>query len=242
MKINSKKTGSSARAARAKSASDITSTPPAGGVGAVAGPADSVSISGIPEAELTPRVRDALTALMTEVAQLRSEIGQLRTELAETKERADSDPLTNIANRRAFVRDLSRCIAMAERYQTKAVLVFIDLNDLKQINDTHGHKIGDAALQHVATIISANIRTGDSFGRLGGDEFGLILINAELEIAKTKIDQLSREIATTPLSFDDQQLSLQMACGLVEISPTRSVEETIEAADRQMYAQKPSRS
>ncbi len=199
---------------------------------------DSITIAGIPEAELTPKVRYALTGLMEEVNALRVEVDELQSRLADAEVRADNDPLLGIPNRRAFVRDLSRALAMADRYQNQAALVFIDLNDLKMINDLHGHAAGDAALLHLSNFVAKNIRTVDSFGRIGGDEFGLILMNANLDLAQKKVEWLIDTIATVPLKWKDETLALNMACGIVEVTAGQTLENTLEKADKAMYADK----
>ncbi|MSO65780.1 MAG: GGDEF domain-containing protein [Alphaproteobacteria bacterium] len=122
-----------------------------------------------------PRVRDAFMSLMREVEEMRRELQAARERLATLERLADRDPLVPIANRRAFVRELSCQMAHAERYGHTPSVVYIDLNDFKEINDTFGHAAGDEALRHVASILLQNVRVSDIVGRLGGDEFGIIL-------------------------------------------------------------------
>ena len=126
---------------------------------------DSASIMGIPEGELTPRVREALMQLMGEVDQLRREMSALRERLRESDELADRDPLIPVLNRRAFVRELSRVIAFGRRYGDPAGLVYFDIDDFKQVNDRHGHAAGDVALHHLAKLILDNVRETDIVGR-----------------------------------------------------------------------------
>lgn len=223
---------------KAGASGSVREAPGGGMTGAPPAIADSVVIAGIPELELTPKVRDALMGLIGEVNELRSEVGRLRMGLADAQARADNDPLLDIPNRRAFVRDLARALAMAERYESTAALIFIDLNDLKAINDAHGHRAGDAALHHLAGVINKNIRAVDSFGRLGGDEFGLILMSATRAVALGKVEQLSALVQAQPLVWKGSEIALTMACGVVEITGNLSAEETLEHADRAMYADK----
>ena len=83
-----------------------------------------------------------------------------------------------VANRRSFVRELSRMLSYAQRYGGEISVLYFDVNDMKSINDTYGHAAGDAAIGHVANLLAASIRESDVVGRLGGDEFGIILANA----------------------------------------------------------------
>ncbi len=92
---------------------------------------------------------------------------------------ADQDQLLPLLNRRAFVRELTRYIAFTGRYNTPASLIYFDLNHFKQINDTHGHAGGDAALEHFAETLLSHVRDSDCVGRLGGDEFGVLLTHAD---------------------------------------------------------------
>src|SRR5690606_3496387 len=109
-----------------------------------------------------------------------------------------SDPLLPLFNRRAFGRELARAVSLADRYEEPLSIVFFDLNGFKTINDTHGHATGDAVLAHVADVLRGHVRDSDIVGRLGGDEFGVILLRSDLPSAKTKAQQLAEMIQTTP--------------------------------------------
>lgn len=201
-------------------------------------PADQLMIAGVPEAELTPKVREALVALMTEVQSLRSELSEQRQKMEELERLAYSDPLLDIYNRRAFVRELDRALAMIERYDMKTSLVFVDLNDLKKINDKMGHGAGDAALSHVAQVLSANVRQTDAVGRLGGDEFGVLLAQADKQTAELKAAQLTKAVSASPVPWKDTRFTAHISCGVVEIAKGLSVDEAMERADDAMYAVK----
>jgi PleD family two-component response regulator len=124
-------------------------------------PAVSASFLGIPENEFTPRVRDAIMMLLGEVDSLRRELGQAQRRVDEMEKAVDQDQLLPILNRRAFVRELTRHIAVTGRYNTPTSLVYFDLNGFKELNDTHGHAAGDAALAHFADVLLANVRDTD---------------------------------------------------------------------------------
>ena len=201
-------------------------------------PVDAVSIAGIPDAELTPRVRAALTALMQEVSDLRRELGEARRKMVELEALASADPLLGILNRRAFVGELNRALAMADRYGQPSSLVFVDLDDLKKINDAHGHAAGDAALAHAAGVIASNIRQTDVFGRLGGDEFALILTNTPKSAALMKAQALSALVRAAPSAAG---LTVGITCGVVEIAAGVTAEAALSAADKIMYEEKKKR-
>lgn len=196
---------------------------------------DAISIAGVPESELTPRVRAALASLMQEVADLRRELAEMRQKMGELQSLASTDPLLGVLNRRAFVGELNRALAMMQRYGQASSLVFVDLDDLKKINDAHGHAAGDKALAHAAAIIAANIRQTDVFGRLGGDEFAIILTNTPKPQAILKAQSLSAIVKATP---HPDGLPVGVTCGVVEMSADFTAESALIAADKVMYEEK----
>ena len=114
----------------------------------------AASVLGIPETEFTPRVRDAIMGLMSEVDSLRRELAADQGRLDEVEKTADQDGMLPLLNRRAFVRELTRYIAFTGRYNTPASLIYFDLNHLKKTNDTYGHAAGDAVLAHFADVLT----------------------------------------------------------------------------------------
>ena len=200
--------------------------------------ADTVSVMGIPEVELTPKVRAAIVTLMAEVESLRNEVEHARERLAHLERLADQDPLAPIANRRAFVRELSRAISITERYGTPSRLVYFDANGLKEINDTYGHTAGDEGLLRVASILREHVRDVDVVGRLGGDEFGVIMVQTESEPAFEKAQRLAAAIRERPFAWDGHEIALEVAHGVYAFKPGESVNDALAAADKAMYAQK----
>jgi diguanylate cyclase (GGDEF)-like protein len=199
---------------------------------------DSASIMGVPEAELTPNVQRALLGLMGEVDQLRKETEALRAKVRELETLADHDVFLPVLNRRAFLREVSKALALAERHNAPSALVYMDLNGFKKINDTHGHAAGDTALRQVAELIAAHVRETDAVGRLGGDEFGIVLTLTPVEAAERKAEELAKTIANTPIAHDGVELSLGAAWGVRALDPNVDVETAMAEADAAMYARK----
>jgi len=200
--------------------------------------ADTASVLGIPEAELTPKVRAAITTLMAEVDHLRGELDQTRRRFEELERDANVDPLVPVLNRRAFVREMSRLISFSGRYNMAASLVYFDLNAFKTLNDGYGHAAGDAALLHVGNLLLGNVRESDIVGRLGGDEFGIILANASEEVAQKKAESLAELLEGTPLSFEGHTLSLSAAFGAYEFRAGESAQLAMANADLAMFKRK----
>ena len=167
---------------------------------------DSMSIMGIPEPELTPKVRQALLTLMEDVGKLRADLERTRERLIHLERLADQDTLVPIANRRAFVRELSRVMSYTERYETPSSLIYFDVNSFKSINDTYGHAAGDQALLVVADILVNHIRESDLIGRLGGDEFGIILAHTDSAGALEKAETLADEDPSRALAEADRAM------------------------------------
>jgi diguanylate cyclase (GGDEF)-like protein len=207
-------------------------TAPADGVGPAA------SVLGIPEDEFTPRVRDAIMGLMQEVDTLRRELAQTRSRLDDAEKAADQDGLLPLLNRRAFVRELTRYIAVTGRYNTPASLIYFDMNKLKQINDTHGHAAGDAVLSHFADVLLSQVRDTDCVGRLGGDEFGVLLSHASHDQALKKADVLAESLKNSPTSWNGHSIDVSFAYGAFELKPGDKPEMAMARADQAMYAQK----
>jgi diguanylate cyclase (GGDEF)-like protein len=199
---------------------------------------DVTTIMGVPESELTERVRSALLQLMAEVDHLRRELEVARARTAYLEKLADEDALMPIANRRAFVRELSRLMSFAQRYGTPSSVVYFDINGMKEINDRHGHAAGDAALLHVARVLLDQVRNTDVVGRLGGDEFGVLLAQLGQDEANRKAHTLAEAIEGTPFSWNGANIPLRAAHGCHCFSGFENAVEALDAADRAMYERK----
>lgn len=193
---------------------------------------------GIPDAELTPRVKAAIGKLMAEVFELRRELELTKRRLDELELLADEDSLLPVLNRRAFVRELTRTKNMLERYGQKASLIYIDMNNFKEINDAHGHAAGDEALKQVGTVLKNSVRSTDTVGRLGGDEFGVILTRATREQAQMRAEAISTSIMAAPLDYNGHKIKLSIAYGVCEVTATGDIEAELSSADRAMYEHK----
>ncbi|MCE9648770.1 MAG: GGDEF domain-containing protein [Parvibaculum sp.] len=210
----------------------------AGGTGAGRTISDAVSFMGIPEAEITPHVRDALMSLMAEVDQLRRDVEKMRQRLREAEQLADHDPLLPVLNRRAFMAELSRVIAYGRRYKEPAALAYFDIDNFKQVNDTYGHAAGDVALKHLTEVVGANLRETDIVGRLGGDEFGVILARTDEASAHAKAKSLALLISLHPLMINGAEIPLSISVGAIAIGGDADAVEALAQADQAMYRAK----
>ncbi|MDH3918784.1 MAG: GGDEF domain-containing protein [Rhodospirillales bacterium] len=222
----------------AKLAAALVGQGPAAAVKRGAPLGEAPVVLGVPARELTVRMQTAMVALSAEAQGLRDELEQARARIARLEKLADRDVLTPVLNRRAFLRELARVLSFGRRYGQAGSLLYFDLDGLKQINDELGHAAGDAALVHVAETLSRRVRDSDIVGRLGGDEFGVILAQGEGAVAAAKARELTRAVQARSVVFQDRRLSVQVACGAHDLAAGEGAAETLAAADRAMYADK----
>ena len=205
---------------------------------AIPEPTDVLNLAGLAESELTPKLRQAIMGLMAEVDSLRRQLGEARQRIDYLERLADEDPLMPVANRRAFVRELTRMMSFAQRYGAPASIVYIDVNNLGQINDDHAHAAGDAALLQVARVLLDNVRNTDVVGRLGGDELGVLLVQTDQALAEQKAAQLAAAVAEKPLLWQGTEIPLSVSYGVYSFRGGENAGEALDAADRAMYQAK----
>lgn len=169
---------------------------------------------------------------------LQSKNTQLREDLAEMEQRANHDVLTGLSNRRYFIESLEKRIMRCQRYGDNTALLFLDVDDLKAINDKYGHAAGDMLLTRLADILKDNIRGCDMVARIGGDEFALLLDNLDADQVESKILSLMKRIKTTNLEYTNQRLKFGAAIGYSFVGPTDTVIALMLRADEAMYKSK----
>jgi diguanylate cyclase (GGDEF)-like protein len=172
------------------------------------------------------------------IAKLKAELAQVRARLAEAELLADRDPLAPVLNRRAFLRELHRTIGYCQRYGAEASLVFFDLDGFKAVNDNFGHGAGDAALRAVAATLAAHVRESDVVGRLGGDEFGVILAQANREAAEIKAASLVEAIERAAVMVDGRTIRLGASFGVRAFEPGLEAAQMMAEADAAMFLRK----
>jgi diguanylate cyclase (GGDEF)-like protein len=149
---------------------------------------------------------------------------------------ADHDPLTNLLNRRSFVRQLEAEVERSRRYNRPLALLVFDLNELKALNDTYGHAAGDEALELVATTLTAGLRRGDHAFRIGGDEFAVLLTEATETDAYAAAARIARALETAPTKWE-WKLTTSFGVAVCEDASCES-SALMRVADDAMYAMK----
>jgi diguanylate cyclase (GGDEF)-like protein/PAS domain S-box-containing protein len=152
---------------------------------------------------------------------------------------ADHDPLTGLRNRRLFEHDLKLQVARSRRYGEHAAVGVVDLDDFKQVNDLHGHKVGDDVLKAVGTALSRRLRESDLVARLGGDEFAVLLPHVDKDGVAVVSDGLAGVVLACGIEVGDAVLHPSASVGFAVIDQqTESAEQILNEADRAMYAAK----
>jgi diguanylate cyclase (GGDEF)-like protein len=182
--------------------------------------------------------RSLASKLAAEVDALRAQLSAERARIAELETRVDEDPLTGLLNRRGFLKALERTLAYARRYRATAALLFLDLDGFKAVNDRHGHAAGDWVLGRVGRMIAGSVRASDVVGRVGGDEFTVLLWNLNEAQAIAKARALEDLISESPFERDGKRHALGLSAGLTMIADGDTSEAVLARADAAMYARK----
>ena len=185
--------------------------------------------------------RDVSESGIAVLERLTAELAEMKAKLEAAEELADRDTLAPVFNRRAFLRELHRTMSEVERYKTPAAVIYIDLDGFKALNDEYGHSAGDAVLRHVGLLLMDSVRESDVVGRLGGDEFGIILNRATAEEASVKAASLSDKINSSAILYAGVPHRIRASVGVHPIATVEDPETAIARADEAMYAEKHAR-
>ncbi len=155
--------------------------------------------------------------------------------ISELENLATTDALTRAMNRRGFEECLAHELSVARRHGVGGVLIFVDLDEFKPINDTLGHAAGDEVLRTVANLLRGHIRDTDYLGRLGGDEFAVLLPRSNKRNGVRRAEDLDRKLNNAYASWDGRQIPIKASCGVHMYAAKAEMAELLEAADAAMY-------
>ena len=160
---------------------------------------------------------------------------------AEILRLATTDALTAVANRRGFLEQCNMELERTCRYNHPLSLLILDIDHFKQINDRYGHAAGDHALKVIANSLQANLRPRDVLGRIGGEEFAILVPETSLHGAVLLAERLRREIAACSVQFEQHAFVLTISIGVSEVQPVSAgVDTALQMADRLLYQAKQS--
>lgn len=158
------------------------------------------------------------------------------------------DDLTTLYNRRGFfnkAKEVFEALVYHRKtkerrkiYQIPFSLIFIDLDNLKKINDKYGHEAGSLALKKIAKILKKRLRSSDIIARFGGDEFVVALIDCDLKSAGEIAEDLRKKIEKSELKYRNRKIKLTISIGVTSYKKEKSLEELINKADKRMYMAK----
>lgn len=168
---------------------------------------------------------------------------QLEADLKEAHRQADRlariDPLTDLRNRRAFFDEAELLFKQGRRHGRAITAVMIDIDHFKRINDVHGHFTGDDVLRRVARTITRSLRESDLAGRIGGEEFGLVLPETELNAAQNICERIRSAVANIQFEVDGAILQVTCSIGLAsDFSEFQGAGELLVLADKALYKAK----
>ena len=176
--------------------------------------------------------------LIDEIRRLEGEVARLEARVAQLDRLACMDTLVPTANRRGLMKALEMVLARHERHGVPAAILFLDVDGLKSINDSHGHAAGDAALVHLTALMKENVRKTDLVARIGGDEFAVLLDHSPADVATQTAGRLAMQVADSELLYGGVALDLSVAIGLAMIERGDTAESVLDRADRAMYSRK----
>jgi len=159
--------------------------------------------------------------------------------LAELRRRAETDSLTGICNRRRLLELAHREFGAAKRYGHPCAVLMLDIDHFKQVNDRHGHAVGDAILVELARRCEDALREVDLFGRMGGEEFVMVMPHCGRQQAVAAAERLRRTVAERPFAGPASALGVTVSIGVAEVAPeTASLDTLLQAADQALYEAK----
>jgi diguanylate cyclase (GGDEF)-like protein/PAS domain S-box-containing protein len=168
-----------------------------------------------------------------------SDVTDDRRTAAQLSHQARHDPLTGLANRREFEHRLDRALEGAAEGDRRHAVLYLDLDQFKEVNDTSGHAAGDELLREISVLLQRKLRQGDTLARLGGDEFGVLLENCAPDHAGRIAESLRDAVAHMQFTSGGRSFKLGVSIGVVPISDSKlSVPQILGAADASCYKAK----
>lgn len=165
-------------------------------------------------------------------------IRRIQASEADLEQEARRDPLTDIGNRRAFDEALANAFSRQSRFQESFVVLMLDLDHFKVVNDTHGHAAGDEVLRAAARIMASSIRAVDEAFRVGGEEFALLLVNTDVAGAGLVAERIRASIAGHVTTADGAQITVTTSIGIAVAHSSSQPVDLLKAADEALYTAK----
>lgn len=184
------------------------------------------------------QVGTELSTIRERAVKAEEEIIKLQVELDKASVQARLDPLTGALNRRGLDEAFSREVGAARRKGTKLCLAMLDIDNFKQLNDNHGHDLGDAALSHLVSVARTSMRPQDTMARYGGEEFVILLPDTVLQNGVEAMQRLQRELTKRLFLQNNERVLITFSAGVAQLELDETVENAVKRADEAMYLAK----
>lgn len=197
-----------------------------------------ISVLNVPSEEATPAVRTAISMMFRKLEEMKQGLDKAKDHIRKLEERVDVDYITNLPNRRAFFNKLEWSISMFERYKHRFSVIYVDMDNLKLLNDKMGHTAGDMAIRHVGAIIDDIKRETDFLARVGSDEFALIMHYADETAARKRAEEIVKRVLNSHFTYQGQTSTLSTSYGVYEAQPRDTADMIVQRADIAMRNEK----
>ncbi|MBM3117189.1 GGDEF domain-containing protein [Jeongeupia naejangsanensis] len=186
----------------------------------------------------TNSIHSTVSASHSDLQSIRDSVRHIEEDLAFNRRMLEQDALTGTFNRQGLDHHLAREVKVALRNGGRLTAVIFDLDDFKQINDTHGHLIGDQVLVHVANLTRVVLRENDLLVRYGGEEFLILLTDTDVNGASYVIDRLRTVAGRTPFLHKGQRIEVSFSTGIAQLRPDENGRALLLRADEALYRAK----
>jgi diguanylate cyclase (GGDEF)-like protein len=192
-------------------------------------------------ADNTQKLVGIVNELMGEAAATGTEVSTLIKQQSALQDKVTRDPLTGVLNREGFAAEAEEVLAKAARYGVAIGVGYLDIDRFKAVNDKLGHALGDLALTMVASEISEAVGQNDLVGRMGGDEFVILLNDCTEPDARQTVERIISNVASKTVRKQNQSCQVAVSAGLLYVRPsnqTQQLDTVVHAADQLMYQAK----
>ena len=169
-------------------------------------------------------------------------IADLLTRVVDLEHLVQTDELTGLLNRRGFEDEFNRALSSAERHHEQGVLIYIDLDGFKPVNDTFGHAAGDEVLRRVAETLNNNVRDTDYVGRIGGDEFVILMSRTRWQDGLSRCELINEHLNEAVIDWQGRQIAIKASVGIQNYGANDNGHDILKRADEAMYKTKRLRS